>query len=162
MLASHPGVGVLIFSAHGQLYWTTQDGRVLTVPTSGGTPTQLAYEVTGGVAVVADQAAAYWTNTAGEVERLPLDGGKATVLALTQSPFRGLAVDESSVYWLDSNFTVPGSMGSMLKVAIDGGPVTVMPAPDGGSFGGLAIDDTSLYLLLDDYRSTSVVKVTPK
>ncbi len=164
-LASHPGVGAWIFSAHGQLYWTTQDGRVLTVPTSGGTPTELAYEVTGGLAVVADQAAAYWTNSGGDVMRLPLDGGKATVLALGQSPLpQALAVDETSVYWINqsTSYNSPGATAGVLKVPIGGGPVTAIPNPDGGAFQGLAIDDTSLYLLLQVDQSTSVLKVTPK
>jgi hypothetical protein len=162
-LASSPGLGVSLFLAHGQLYWTTGDGRVLTVPTSGGTPRQLAYEVTYGLAVVADQAAAYWTNSAGEVKRLPLDGGKPTVLAAGQTPIAALAVDESSVYWINLSGTcsVPGAPCGVLKVPIDGGPVTVIPSPDGGAFDGLAVDDTSLYLLVQS-SSTSIVKVTPK
>jgi hypothetical protein len=163
-LASHPGFGVWLFIANGQLYWTTLDGRVLTVSKSGGTPTQLAYEVTGGVAVVADQAAAYWTNTAGDVTRLPLDGGKPTVLAIGQSPIPALAVDETSVYWINAGggFNGPGTTSGVVKVPTDGGPVTTIPSPDGGSFNGLAIDDTSLYLLLQGHPSTALLKVTPK
>jgi hypothetical protein len=116
------------------------------------------------VAVVADQAAAYWTNTAGEVMRLPLDGGTATVLAVGQSPLPALAVDETSVYWINTaaSFNSPGATAGVLKVPIDGGPVTAIPDPDGGGFTGLAIDDTSLYLLLQSNETTSVLKVTPK
>ena len=165
-VASHLGVGEWIFSAYGQLYWTTSDGRVLTVPTSGGTPTQLAYEVTGGTAVVADQEAAYWTNTAGNVMRLPLDGGTATALALGQTPGPGLAVDETSVYWVNFNTGInsaDGGTASLMKVAIDGGPVTEIPIPGQRAlFQGLAIDDTSLYVLVEQYATTTVVKITPK
>jgi hypothetical protein len=165
-LASNLGAGVWIFSAYGQLYWTTLDGRVLTVPTSGGTPRQLAYEVTSGVAVVADREAAYWTNSAGNVMRLPLDGGTGTVLAFGQTPGPGLAVDETSVYWVNFNTGInsaDGGTAGLMKVAIDGGPVTAIPVPgQRATFQGLAIDDTSLYVLVSQYATTTVVKITPK
>jgi hypothetical protein len=136
---------------------------VLTVPTSGGTPTQLVYEQTSGLSVLADTEAAYWTNSAGDVMRLPLDGGKPTVLALGQSPVPGLALDEASVYWINSGYSgVPGTVGGVLKVPIDGGALTAIPNPDGGAYQSLAIDETSLYLLLSAGQSTSLVKVTPK
>jgi hypothetical protein len=161
-----------LFYTRGQVYWTTGDGKVLTVPASGGTPRQLAYEETLGRAVVADSAAAYWTNTAGNVERLPLDGGAPTVLASGQTPTHDLAIDETSLYWMNYPTGTDQSGGiAVMKVPLDGGALTTIASGDGGTyFFGVAADDTSLYLLVGKQSSLdasagqamSVVKVTPK
>jgi hypothetical protein len=44
------------------IYWTTQEGLVLTLPLSGGTPSTLASVSNGGTGIVVDSTSVYWAS----------------------------------------------------------------------------------------------------
>jgi hypothetical protein len=94
----------------GRIYWTNQgtsatgfaDGAVMTMATTGGTPTAFASSQQMAYWIVNDGTSLFWvTNTMRNVMRAPIAGGTPTAMANAGSlpgAIYGLAVDAQAVY----------------------------------------------------------------
>jgi len=116
------------------VYWTELQGRVKKVPKAGGSVTQLAEGAGGAIAVT---AVGVFLAAGEAVVKVALEGGPALELAKSQRS-RGIAADEQFVYWTDF------LAGTVNKVSVDGGEVTVLAANQQGPE-PIAIDGTSVY-----------------
>ncbi len=129
---------------NGIVYWTNYDaaansgnasgsgGAIMSVPTSGGTPTTVVPDQDYPWAITVDSNNIYWTNydndgavsggttEMGTVLQSSLNGGNVITLASTLEDPYGIAVDASNVYFT----TYAG--GRVKKVPIGGGSVTVL------------------------------------
>jgi hypothetical protein len=135
------------------VYWVEYSGKVLTVPTTGGTPVTLATPpgvaptVTTDPRLTTDSARIDWyAYSQGAVYSVAIDGGPVDVLVpapsvLPQSWNSGagsIATDSGRVYWLadDAVWSVPAT----------GGTATVLASNQPVAFGGgLAVDETAVY-----------------
>lgn len=84
------------------VYWTDwQNGKILTMPKSGGEPRVLA-DARRPSALAVDATHVYWTEDVegqGAVVSMPLAGGAPLTLASGQSAPRGMAINATHVYW---------------------------------------------------------------
>lgn len=125
------------------VYWVG-DG-VFSAPRAGGTATTLATarDVATGLAI--DDANVYWCDSsapAAPMMRTPKAGGQSMTLATNQFGATGFATDGHDVYW-----TLGGTSGAVVRVAVDGGPVTTLASAS--SPGAIAVDDTGVYWASD-------------
>jgi hypothetical protein len=175
----------IVTDTAGNVYWTTFDdaadqegadqgdgGQVWRTAAGTTTSALLASNQAGTSELAIDATNLYWTNngsppdfTNGSVVQLtiPIAGaapGAPLTLALNQSIAGGIAIDAANVYWTTGG-TSSGDVGTVAKVAIGGGPVTILAS--GFPYianGGIAVDATSVYWV-NGYSGT-VMKVTPK
>jgi hypothetical protein len=158
------------------VYWTMNgmgEGAVMTVPTTGGSPTPLApYTLAGPAGIGVDATSVYWVDTwtsseysdagpSGTVMKVSTAGGPAITLQSGQDTPCAIAVDATSVYWMNGCNT-PNS-GSLLKAPTTGGTPTTLAS--GQTFPvdmisgnpyfavvpiGFAVDATSVYWTTSD------------
>ncbi len=148
------------------VYWTTSDGNVLSVPTGGGTPTVLASSqgMPFGIAVDRATSSVYWVRTSlssGMVMSIPIAGGAPRVLADKQRDPVRIAVDRGAVYWTNRSegtvVTMPAGGGTPTELATRQGTLTdvavgphavywsaigqeaIRSLPDGGEIATIAI-----------------------
>ncbi len=142
------------------VYWGTPDGRLMTVPKSGGISTMLAfYEASIGDIVVSGSSV-YWTTGTGDIMQTPVGGGASTTLLVGSDSISGLAVDSDSLYWIDysNDFETGGSTTSVQRIALAGGtPTTLWSGSDEPE--ALQVDATSVYFVT--YEG-DLFKLTPK
>lgn len=153
------GAGYRTVSTDGtHIYFSATDGRILKMPTNGGTPIELASDEPGIVSLAADDHNLYFTRThtqtrEGGVFRLPKTGGTVTQMAAAQSP-RGLIVANDSVYFT----AMDKEGGAVLRVPTNGGAAlalaTRQPSPC-----GLALHAGELIWANDAPNQGSVAKV---
>ena len=139
-------IAITVDATH--VYWANQgaadaatDGAILAAPIGGGDVKTLAAGLVPAMGMAVDGTSVYWISPT-EVSKVPLGGGTVTALASGQLP-TGIAIDATSVYWTDA-----GTTGSLKKVPLEGGAVTVLlPAASIGytGIGGIAVDATSIY-----------------
>ncbi len=131
--------------SNGVVYWTNYDaaansgnasgsgGAIMSVPTSGGTPTTVATNQDYPWAIAADANNVYWTNydndgagsggmtSSGAVLQAPIGGGSVTTLAMGLEDPYGIAVDASNVYFTtyagDRVKSVPIGGGTVVTLA---------------------------------------------
>jgi hypothetical protein len=84
----HPAIGL----HGGNIYWVNTTG-VMTVPVTGGNPTQLAPGQPAGP-IALDDTNVYWEDGAGTLT-VPYSGGSPTTIAGAAG---GIAVDSANVY----------------------------------------------------------------
>jgi hypothetical protein len=107
------------------VFWTTNDGSVMTVGLSGGTPRSLAEGQDHPDAITVDAASVYWVTGEGTVMKTGLSGGTPVTLAAwpppdpaaPSVPYLGLptvAVNATTVFWGQLN-------GPVRKVGLTGG-----------------------------------------
>jgi hypothetical protein len=132
--------GISSLTARGGIvYWTAaDDGTVMSVPGTGGTPSALAFGLTAPSGIAVDSVNAYWLTTDPAVMSAPLSGGNAVVLAA--APGDWLALDATSVYWSD------GAGGTISSVPIGGGQTAIL-ANGLNQPGSLAVSGTDVYFL---------------
>jgi hypothetical protein len=142
------------------VYWGTPDGRLMTVPKSGGISTMLAfYEASIGDIVVSGSSV-YWTTGTGDIMQTPVGGGTSTAIMVGSDSISGLAVDSDSLYWIDysNDFETGGSTTTVQKMALAGGPPTILwsgsDEPE-----ALQVDATSVYFVT---YTGDLFKLAPK
>jgi hypothetical protein len=132
------------------VYWTTDDGNVVSVPIDGGTPTTLASGQAGAGAIALDTTSVYWTTeqtcgqhcpVTGAIMTLPLGGGTPMTVASAPGPPNGIALNATDVYWTTLD-------GTLLNVPVAGGTPNTL-AVGLNEFGAVAIDSTSVYWTLN-------------
>lgn len=122
------------------VYWVggeDSDGKVMTVPKAGGTPTLLT-KAFGPWGIAVDANSVYY-NDSYEVKRIPKAGGPAVVIGPNQNRPEGIIHDGEYVYWVNR-----APQGSVVKVAKAGGsPITLA---SGQKFPqGIAVDASYVY-----------------
>jgi hypothetical protein len=143
VLATSPGLAGVFALDGANVYYAT-DRAVMSVPTAGGTPTQLADTVTQGLtqAMAVDGSNVYWTTLYRNVNKVPKAGGPITTLATMPSPLAGIAVDQTAVY-----FTVvgpPPGHGAIMKMPIAGGQIVTLASSQCDPY-QIALDATRIY-----------------
>ena len=81
------------------VYWTTSDGFVRRVSTSGGPVVDLARGLVAPSAIALDDVAVYWAGN-GTIGRAPKAGGATEILFENEDGVGSLQVDASYAYWL--------------------------------------------------------------
>lgn len=127
------------------VYWGTASdfaapSTIVKVPLKGGSSQTWASVETTAYGIALDPTNVYWV-TSNEVLKIPRASGLPERLAVNhgRGGFQGIAVEGKYVYWTDH-----GNGGSVSKVSVDGGPVTILA--DGLQHpAGIAVDDTSVY-----------------
>jgi len=140
VLAAQQGHPAAIALDANDVYWTdSYDGRIMTVPKSGGTPVQLAIgHCPHGVAV--DATNVYWADNCGTgVMKVPKAGGAPTQVTAVALPPWGVAVDASNVYFTTNDGVWKGPIG--------GGSATKLWSGTAMNPGGyeIAVDATTVY-----------------
>jgi hypothetical protein len=137
-------------------------GDILAVALDGGTPVEVVRGQDRPWGLVADGTALYWTTLAGTVATTHgVDAGsKILATKIGTGTWANLAVDGSYVYWTSGRCDMnAGPCPSVMKVPIEGGPVTTLasdlPDPE-----GIAVDATSVYWA--DPTVGAIMKLTPK
>lgn len=123
------------------VYWTTSDGNVLSVPTGGGTPTVLASKQGMPFGIAVDRAAVYWVRTSsssGMVMSRPIAGGEPRVVADRQRGPVRIAVGGGGVYWVNR------SDGTVMTVPAGGETPTAL-ATQQGTLTGIAVGANAVY-----------------
>jgi hypothetical protein len=128
------------------VYWTTQDGNLVSVPIGGGTPSTLESGMCdlGGIAEYSTTL--YFTGgcTSGDIYAVPTGGGTVQTLATGQQPY-DVAADATRVYWTNYNISgIPQNNGSLASVLITGGSPTTL-ASQLWEPTGIAVDSSSVY-----------------
>jgi hypothetical protein len=83
------------------VYWTTGDGFVRSVSTSGGAVAELAQGLVLPTQIALDDDSVYWAATgSGSIGRAPKVGGATETLFENEDGLGSLQVDDTSVYWL--------------------------------------------------------------
>ena len=138
----------------------TSDGRVMEVPKSGGTATQLAYYEASVQNLVVGASDVYWTTSSGDIIGTPIGGGPSTALVVGSASILGLAADATSVYWATYTYGDTGnvSTSSVKKIPQGGGAATTLWA-GADTPEAIQVDDTSVYFTT---QSGALLKVTPK
>jgi hypothetical protein len=116
-------------------YWTEPSGGTVMKFSSNDGTTLIASGQASPKAIAVDGSNVYW-GTFGGVFKAPVAGGTPSPLA-SGAPV-SIAVDGTHVYWTDA------SAGTVMKVAVDGGP-PVLLASDQPTPTGIAVDGTSVY-----------------
>jgi len=109
--------------ANDSVYFTCFQFGILSVPLGGGVPVTVGRVLTP-TSVAADSANVYFTS-GDAVGAVPFDAG-GVAHSLVQMPpdlANNIAIDSTSIYWTSGPGTVGGSL---LKTALDGGPVTTL------------------------------------
>lgn len=126
-----------------ELFFTDYNDLALKkVSVTGGTVTTLAAGSYGSnyiISIAVDSANVYWLDSTNQsIRKVPRTGGSVTTLATGVSVGLGdqhcVATDGTWVYWIES--------GSMKKVSVNGGAVTILQS-SGGTI--LEIDATYIY-----------------
>jgi len=101
---------VRLLALHGaSLFWSSDNGgggSLMTIPTSGGTPTALQKAIVSSIA--ADDTDVYWSAYiwqnpgASYVAKIPIAGGTPQMIATGLDNLGGIAVDTTHVYWIQS------------------------------------------------------------
>jgi streptogramin lyase len=123
------------------VYWTNDDnpGNISTVPVDGGSVVTLASGpgLKQPFSIAVGSGSVYWTNqTADTVDQIGIDGGTVKKLAAVGG-VSGITLDPTSVY-----FT---GIGSIYKVAMDGGTVSTVAMGAGITPTGIAVDSMNVY-----------------
>ncbi len=112
--------------ASGMVYWTDQSsGRLMAVPTDGGTPVTLAQGQGNPTGLAIAGGDLYWTNQGGRADgggtvvRQSLDGGAPRVIGTSANP-DFLAVQGGTVYWTDH------AASQLFAAPVDGGAQTMV------------------------------------
>jgi hypothetical protein len=128
-----PGVPMAIVVSGSNLFWNTQTGGVMQMPTSGGGITSLPTGTTGS-SIAVDGSYVYYIS-GGALKRLPLTG--STPVTLVASGAVGpLVIDTNNVYYLGSS--------TVMMVAKTGGSTTTV-ASGQSSMKDIGVDGTSVY-----------------
>jgi sugar lactone lactonase YvrE len=148
-LAFSAGARFMVVDAR-RVYWASSGGRVRgvnvgasvsSVPTTGGTSTELVTAFTPWRLAI-NATSLFWTDTLLKtVTRMPLDGGPTAPVAVAQPGVGAIVVDAASVYWSTST---DHAHGNIMRAPIGGGPATML-ATDQEYATSMAVDETSLY-----------------
>jgi hypothetical protein len=154
-------IDVAIDAQSQNIYWVDfVGGTVSTVPMQNGVASSvrvLAGGLSSPIAIALDMNYVYWvdfgtTQGTGSVNRVRIGSASAVEpLASGQDQPRDIAVDGTSVYW-----TSRTNSGSVSKVPIGGGPVTILAKNQGGP-SGIVVDAQFVYWT--NYNDDNVVKV---
>jgi len=125
------------------VYWTTSEGNVMSVPTGGGTPTVLASKqgLPFGIAVDRASSTVYWVRTSsssGMVMSSPVAGGTPRVVADNQRGPMRIAVDHGLVYWANQ------SAGTVMRLPAGGGTPAEL-ATRQGTVADVAVGSHAVY-----------------
>lgn len=110
--------------ANDTYYWIDFSNEVMSVPTSGGTPSSLAAVMFGGP-MAAEGSALYWTDTSDEVVDRFTPGDKSPTVLATFGPLDGagaIAVENGDVYFTPEGF----GCGGVQRIPKDGSAVTLV------------------------------------
>ncbi len=139
----------------GYYYWTDfgdgGNGSVDRVYLGFSTVAAIATGQAGPLGIATDSTNLYWVDEgSGHVMRLPLhssalDGSTLATLAVDDGGPYAVAVDDSSVYWTDDV-----NDASILRVGLDGGPVTTIAEHQNRPI--LAATGTTVYWATSDGR----------
>lgn len=144
-----------LFVAGDLVYYTNgatgaDDGRVSVVAATGGTPTDLATNLSGPRAVIVVGPTVYFTlapkSGTGGLSSVPAAGGSVTSIQTGVTGAAGLATDGTSIFWtLDA---ANGGGGAFVeRVAVSGGtPAQVLDFGGDVSPTGLAVSGTDVYV----------------
>jgi hypothetical protein len=97
------GVVALGLASDGSnLYWTAQNGSIMTVALGSliGTPTAIATSQAAPYGIAVDATTLYWANSSdGSIQSVAKTGGSPRPIATGQAAPRAVAVDAVSVLW---------------------------------------------------------------
>jgi hypothetical protein len=150
------------------VYWVEgalgTDGKIMSVPIGGGTPSTVYSGQEIPQTVITDGTNLYWanwgtfnaegiSNNDGTIWQGPVGGGSAMKLASNQPGTSTMAVDSNNVYWVNlgqlgsDNFPALNS-GSVVKTPIGGGSVTTLATAQSVAFSILV---TGGHVIWTDY-----------
>jgi hypothetical protein len=127
------------------VYWDDGTGEVVGIPIAGGTlsifspvPQQQTFPA-AATTIAVDPSNLYWMigHPTTSVMREAIGGGTAAAL-VTSNYLRGLAVDGADAYYADD------SVGTIMRVAIDGGTPTTLASDQTGP-AAIALDPDFVY-----------------
>jgi hypothetical protein len=153
-------IDVAVDAQSQNIYWVDfLRGTVNALPlrSGGSSPALLATGLSSPIAIALDASYVYWldfgtTQGTGSVNRVRINPPNTVEpLATGQDQPKDLAVDATSVYW-----TSRTNSGSVSKVPIGGGPVTVLAKNQGGPT-AIVVDTQFVYWT--NYNDNNVVKV---
>jgi hypothetical protein len=148
VIAAYPGRARFVALGASDVYFTTSDDNVHSVPKTGGAWTTIG---PGAYGVTADAANVYVTDEAGAVWQHPIAGGPSIRLDRSNPGYGAVAVYDADVSWCGDNLS---------RVPIGGAPLGTPPMLVGASVGApfaLAIDETYVY-----WSDDEALRATPK
>lgn len=142
VLADHQLSPLAIAVAGGRVYWSTDDGKIQSVPVGGGPTVTHATGQAVPRSLIVDGGDLYWVNSpvqpVGQVVTVPIAGGEPRVLAGMQNHPVQIAAQSGQLYWTnavgDNVVTMPEAGGDVTPLAIR------QAAPQ-----ALAVDADALY-----------------
>lgn len=169
-LSSYGVPGAIAVAATGPVWVETS--WIVSAPIGGGAPSTLAtvtapWPITcgllfGGLALA--PTSAVWTTSDIETQasatlyETPLDGGASTQLAMGGT-IVAVAADATSVYWTGGVLQTSGvyliPMGAVMKAPLAGGTPVTLASASLSPWGGMAVDEASVYYAEVDGSSAS-------
>lgn len=110
------------------VYWTTGDGKVMSVPIAGGEPTVLASDQTPPLGLAVDATSIYWVTSSansGAVMSVSKAGGSPRTLADSQRGPVRIAVADAFLYWTNR------TSGAVMRMPTSGGTPTPLAERQG-------------------------------
>jgi len=159
-----------LFAVNDTLYWGDDSLGVMSLPTSGGSPTQLIAPsaLFGGPLVAAGSTGLVWTEGDGSntlLRHAALDGTGAATLTTFATGLDGViypaavGVDGTNLVWFQVERSGGDDVSSLYEVALTGGTPTKVLDYD-GEVDAMAVDANGIYFHDDVAETEAVYKVT--
>jgi hypothetical protein len=154
LASNQMGLGGLAISG-STLIWTTcpkcltnlqGTGDIVSLPTSGGTPTVLAPMQDNTGSIVANTTDVYWTAAVdGDIMTIPVTGGTATAVYKNVNAPTDLTIDATTIYWNANAAIVKGPIGGGTRQRVSNAP--------GNTF-NVAVNGSGVYWVVEGGSDT--------